>query len=81
MWFEVVLKTVKSVEKHYETSETLAAGLEPATFGLGNRCSIQLSYASLVGAVYVPAITSVHFPCDSLGECFREGARGCGRSW
>ena len=66
----MVLKTVNTVENLYAISKTLAAGLEPATFGLGNRCSIQLSYASLVGAVYVPTITSVHFPCDSLGECF-----------
>ena len=37
MWLRVVLKTVETAENLYAISETLAAGLEPATFGLGNR--------------------------------------------
>ena len=46
MWFRVVFKTVETVENLYAISGTLAARFERATFGLGNRCSIQLSYAS-----------------------------------
>ena len=46
MCFWVVLRTVETVENPYAKSETLAGGFEPPTFGLGNRCSILLSYAN-----------------------------------
>ena len=52
MCFWVVLRTVETVENPYAISETLAGGFEPPTFGLGNRCSIRLSYANRRVAVY-----------------------------
>jgi hypothetical protein len=44
MRFLAVFETTRIVEKHYKTRKTPPRGLEPLTFALGKRCSIQLSY-------------------------------------
>ena len=41
--------------------KTLRAGLEPATYGLEDRCSIQLSYRSQGWALYASQVIMPHY--------------------
>ena len=59
------------------SSETLATGFEPVTFGLGNRCSIQLSYASR--SVIVVDRRSLLSPGDDGVQRLQRGRAGRGR--
>ena len=47
-------------------SKTLRAGLEPATYGLEDRCSIQLSYRSQVWALYLSRCIMPHYDQSNL---------------